>query len=210
MTPPIKSWIGPFLTRHRLRFDCADWPQPGTEANRQNVLLWLAALNAHLVTEAEAEAASLALGTVPPQFRIDHIPALIGMVVKLRQHERDKQEGRSAPFTRGHEQPPLPPLPGFKSWQEWVKKGCPYFELEDAPTERAQKPAAGPVVLPTPDPQPAGASTDCRLPCEGIVPPGQGSRQSGAKNISFSPGQGPKGPPEPYRVFPPGVSSSNP
>jgi hypothetical protein len=133
MMPPIKSWIGPFLTRHRMRFDDADWPATGTEANRQNVLLWLAALNAHLVTEDEADAASLALGTVPPQYRKDHIPALIGMVEKLRQQVKDNAE-RAAPFTRGEKRPPLAPLPGFKSWQDWVKKGCPYFELQDAPT----------------------------------------------------------------------------
>ena len=80
----VKNWIVDFFEKHRARFGITDWDAPGTEAYRDQVRMMLIAFKTHDVNEKEANDASLALGMVPPRFRNDHIPALIGMITDRR------------------------------------------------------------------------------------------------------------------------------
>ena len=158
---PLKAWIGPFLDRYRQRLACDDWPAQGTEANRQFVLGWYYVLNSKHVTEAEADAASKALMLVPPKMRQDHIPALIGMVEKMREQRREKPATLAPVAEAVRAQPPVPLPPGFPfpNWLAWSKAGAPLSAFNEPPEAGAQKKPAGSNEA-THTPQPVGASTN--------------------------------------------------
>jgi hypothetical protein len=86
--PSVNTWISHFLAGHRLRFGGDDWPAQGTETNKQFVRMWIEAFKLENVEEWEADLASVRLGTLPPRFRTDHLPAVIGMVREMRKQFR--------------------------------------------------------------------------------------------------------------------------
>lgn len=84
MMPPIRDWVLRFLNDHQLRFRPTDFPATGTIENREFVRLWMTAFADESVSEREAQAASAKLGTNPPRFRNDHLPAVIAIVRQAR------------------------------------------------------------------------------------------------------------------------------
>jgi hypothetical protein len=148
--PPAKTWIMDFLKAHRMRYAIDDFPDFGTIDSREFVKLWLYQFDSNHVTEAEAHDASVALGATPPGFRPDHIPAIMGMIRRARAEKANAPK----PLAKVQHGPPLPPPTGFKTWQKWVRAGCP--EFEDSGTKTATAPST------TPAPQPKAAISGMR------------------------------------------------
>jgi hypothetical protein len=90
----VKDWINGFLARHKVRFDPHDWPE-SPEEFREFARMWVTALATAQATEAEADAASVQLAGSPPQYRRDHIPAVLAVI-----KERRAQAGGSAASDR--------------------------------------------------------------------------------------------------------------
>lgn len=81
----VKDWIGGFLQRHKARFAPHDWPaDDATEEGREFLLGWLTGFATRVVTEDEANAASIALAATPPRFRNEHLPAVLGAIDATR------------------------------------------------------------------------------------------------------------------------------
>lgn len=81
----VRTWIAGFLKRHKARFGPNDWPDGGDpEDNREFVKLWVTAFATREVTEAEADEASRLLAPTPPNFRREHIPAVVAKVEEIR------------------------------------------------------------------------------------------------------------------------------
>ena len=76
-----RTWVEGFLLRHQARFDPPNWP---TAPEELAVFLagFVAGLDGRGVTEAEAEAASVALMAAAdhPRFRDEHLPRLLERV----------------------------------------------------------------------------------------------------------------------------------
>ena len=95
----IKDWLPDFLTRHCSRLRPGDWPEIGTEDEREFTRIWFAAFLAERVTEREADTASVRLGTRPPAFAREHLPAVMCEVFALREANA-KTECNEVPATR--------------------------------------------------------------------------------------------------------------
>lgn len=82
----VKTWIAGFLKRHKAKFAPHDWPD-GTDSEDSKAFLqgWVTAFSLKGITEAEAEEASCLLTTSPPNFRREHVPAVVGKVEEIRQ-----------------------------------------------------------------------------------------------------------------------------
>jgi len=80
----VKNWIAGFLERHRMRFAIDDWPVLGTEDFRDFGRMWIKAFTDNEITEEEANRASLWLGRMPPRFRMDHLPAMLKVILDVR------------------------------------------------------------------------------------------------------------------------------
>jgi hypothetical protein len=76
-------WITDFLDRHRARYAPPDWPANRDEM-REWLRGWVLALDRIQAVEQEADDASLALVLAPPQWRREHIPAVIGAIAAAR------------------------------------------------------------------------------------------------------------------------------
>jgi len=100
----IKNWIAGFLEKHRARFGIDDWGIPGTEEFADFVRIWLAAFIAEKITEEEADSASIALGKLPPRFRMDHLPAILGVIAETRRSKvaTDVPESREKAASQSH------------------------------------------------------------------------------------------------------------
>ena len=81
----VKEWISGFLKRHKALFGPNDWPSgEDAEDARKWVGMWITAFATRQVTEPEADEASCLLGPSPPNFRREHLPAVLAMVDDLR------------------------------------------------------------------------------------------------------------------------------
>lgn len=131
-------WITEFLAAHRLRFNPGDWPARGTLENKEFVRLWIEAFKDEDVSEQEANTASIRLGTAPPRFRLDHLPAVIAVIRQSR-----AQVAAPKYHVRGEQtSSPLPPPPRFASWRKWVKAGCPEWD-DSGDSDSVQAAVAG-------------------------------------------------------------------
>jgi hypothetical protein len=88
----IREWLPKFLKRHRGRFGPHDWPVDDTEEYREYSMLWITQFATREVTEAEADEASRSLGATPPNFRREHLPAVVGAIEAIRR-QRGVQPG---------------------------------------------------------------------------------------------------------------------
>jgi hypothetical protein len=86
MKPLVKEWIVGFLERHRARFAPNDWPDPDSKPEDwiEFVKGWVTAFALKQISEAEADEASRRLALDPPQWRRDHVPAVVKAVEALR------------------------------------------------------------------------------------------------------------------------------
>jgi hypothetical protein len=90
----VRRWIGDFLARHRAKFNPSDWPaEDAAEENREFLLGWITAFATREVTEAEADEASRLLVRTPPNWRREHVPAVLAKVDEIR---RQKGGGESS------------------------------------------------------------------------------------------------------------------
>lgn len=83
----VKDWIEGFLRRHKARFAPHDWPaEDATEEWIEFLRGWITGFATRVVTEEEANAASIALASVPnrPKWRGEHLPAIIAQVEASR------------------------------------------------------------------------------------------------------------------------------
>jgi hypothetical protein len=93
----VKNWINGFLRRHKARFAPGDWPTgEDSEEVREFVKTWVTAFATRQVTEAEADEASQALGANPPNFRREHLQAVVGRI----EATRNAQGGQGGASTR--------------------------------------------------------------------------------------------------------------
>ena len=82
----VRDWIGGFLVAHSERFKPADWPRSGTPELRQFTSDWLRAMAVldPPATLDEATTASESLLLTPPDFRRQHIPAIVAAIKARR------------------------------------------------------------------------------------------------------------------------------
>lgn len=81
----IRDWIDDYLNRHRIRFLPHDWPASGdADETREFVADWIRVFALKQVTEVEADAASRRLLLSPPNWRREHIPAVISAIEAMR------------------------------------------------------------------------------------------------------------------------------
>lgn len=80
----VKHWISGFIDRHRARFDPHDWPADGSDEWREYLTGWVTAFATAQVSETEADSASIALVETPPNFRREHLPAVMKAVRERR------------------------------------------------------------------------------------------------------------------------------
>ena len=76
------NWFGNFTLRHVDRFPRPDWP--AGEARKAFFGGWKSSLEHARVSEAEADAASVALAEDPPRYLDRHLPALLAVVHRQR------------------------------------------------------------------------------------------------------------------------------
>lgn len=88
----VKDWITTFLGQHAARFAPNDWPTEGTEESTQFIRGWITALATKQATAEETDLASRRLVTTPPNWRREHIPAVVKMIEDIR-----KEKGGEAP-----------------------------------------------------------------------------------------------------------------
>jgi len=81
----VRDWLDDFLERHRRRFNPFDWPEPGSDENADYARMWLDAFVRDKVREQEADAASVRLGQTPPNWRNDHLPAVMAEIKAMRE-----------------------------------------------------------------------------------------------------------------------------
>ena len=93
-TPPMPSqWILLFARNHIQRFPRADWPSMGQSEGLWGG--WAKAFSTHHVTQAEAEAASIAMMAEPPEYLDRHLAGILKIVQGLRDRAAyDRNEGR--------------------------------------------------------------------------------------------------------------------
>jgi hypothetical protein len=84
----IRDWIVGFLLRHRARLAPPDWPAASAaEEWLEFIKGWVTALALKEVTEAEADLASQRLAANPPNWRREHIPAVLAGVEAIRKEQ---------------------------------------------------------------------------------------------------------------------------
>lgn len=105
----IREWITGFLERHRALFSPHDWPTDGSEEAAEYVKGWITAFATKQVSEPEASLASRRLVTTPPNWRREHIPAVVKMIEEIR-----KEKGGEAPADSTREA------------AEFASRGCPF------------------------------------------------------------------------------------
>jgi hypothetical protein len=79
------EWFAEFSDRHVSRCPRHDWPV-GTDARRAFYGVWKAEFSSARVTQAEAEAASLAVAVSPPAYLDGHLRALMGKIREARRN----------------------------------------------------------------------------------------------------------------------------
>ena len=84
------NWFGNFTLRHVDRFPRPDWP--AGEARKAFFGGWKSSLEHARVSEAEADAASVALAEDPPRYLDRHLPALLAVIHRQRR-ERAQNGG---------------------------------------------------------------------------------------------------------------------
>lgn len=81
----VRNWIDGFLERHKARFNPNDWPDAeSSDEMDEYVRCWVTAFVLKDVAEKEADEASRRLVLAPPNWRRDHIPAVVAAVEQLR------------------------------------------------------------------------------------------------------------------------------
>ena len=79
------NWFGNFTLRHVDRFPRPDWP--AGDARKAFFGGWKSSLEHARVSEAEADAASVALAEDPPRYLDRHLPALLAVI---HRHRRER------------------------------------------------------------------------------------------------------------------------
>jgi hypothetical protein len=87
----VKDWVRGFMDRHRARYAPNDWPTVGTEEYNEFLKGWVTAFALKQASECEADAASVRLATTPPNWRREHIPAVVGMIEAIRKEKGGEQ-----------------------------------------------------------------------------------------------------------------------
>ena len=80
----IRDWLKDFMRRYRLLHNPNDWPEPGTMEDKDFAISWLEAFEDAGATQAQAETAMRRLLRNPPQWRRDHLPALLREIHAVR------------------------------------------------------------------------------------------------------------------------------
>jgi hypothetical protein len=81
----VKIWLSEFLDRYKLIHAPREWPETGSDEWKAFAKMWLLAFSARNVTQVEADAATIRLGLNPPQWRREHIPAMLLAIEEIRQ-----------------------------------------------------------------------------------------------------------------------------
>ena len=84
MLPDVDDWLVNFLERHAKRYRPFDWPTLDTDEGILFLEVWSRALRDANVNEADADEASIRLGSEPPRYRSDHLPAVLKAVREIR------------------------------------------------------------------------------------------------------------------------------
>ena len=84
MSERIRDWIEPFLVAHGERFKVHDWPFPGCDEYIDFVGDWIEAFAGLGVSQDESNRASRRLALNPPNWRRDHLPAVMATVKAMR------------------------------------------------------------------------------------------------------------------------------
>lgn len=96
----VGMWVLRFLSRHKKRYRPHDWPTvEDAEEFREFVQMWVDAFSKKRVTEGEADKASLALGSTPPNWRREHLEMVMAKIQQQRV-ESGSSEGEEQKFAR--------------------------------------------------------------------------------------------------------------